>query len=204
MNRPYVNPSMLVCKKHPELGLWCREDGCVFIPDNRARKAHWTYGSKNNKGYLMVKYRGKNYSVHRLIARTFLGEPPLSLPTVDHINRVKTANFVANLRYCSFKTQADNTANVINRRDYGVRKCDDSTAYNRAYYANNAEQQRARCRERYAADSEHKLAMGRVYRAKQYALGKRYRRCPDGKQHWLTDEEYGARFGNESRQMQLF
>lgn len=171
-------------KQHKESGLWVTDDGRVLMPAYRnhinpmLRKFHWTYGSKDKGGYMVVGFRGKIYKVHRLVAETFL-DNPLNLPTVDHINRDKTANFVENLRYGSYKLQADNTDNVINRRDYGVRACDDPKAYQHAHYAKNA---------------EHKLAACHEYSAKQRALGRRYRKCPDGKKHWITDEEYNKRY----------
>lgn len=29
---------------------------------------------------------------------------------------------------------------------------------------------------------------------KQKALGRRYRKCPDGIHHWISDEEYNERY----------
>jgi len=66
---------------------------------------------------------------------------------------------------------------------YGVRECDCSAAYQRAYRAKNpeiAERRRAECS---------------AYRAKQKALGRHFRTCPDGKRRWLTDEEFAALYG---------
>lgn len=49
----------------------------------------------------------KTYSVHRLVAEAFIPNPD-NLPTVDHINRIKTDNMVDNLRWASYKLQSIN------------------------------------------------------------------------------------------------
>lgn len=95
-------------KIHPTVGVLVRSNGEVFVPSNGARKAHWTYGSKNNRGYLKVKINGKNYLVHRLIAEAFIPNTG-HLPEVDHISRDKTANFVENLRWASRSANIRNT-----------------------------------------------------------------------------------------------
>lgn len=68
-------------------------------------------GSKNRKGYLVVKLcRGaddqKSFTVHRVIAMTFLGDRPDGLVT-DHIDGNRTNNSVDNLQYIT------NRENVI-------------------------------------------------------------------------------------------
>lgn len=150
------------------------------------RKFRWNYGSKRKDGYLEVKYHGKIYLVHRLVAETFLDNPD-NLPTVDHKNRVKTANFVSNLRWANYSMQQSNTQRVdVSLAKYGVRCCEDPNAYNRALRANNPEfAERQRAKER---------ARKREYQAKQKALGRRYRRCPDGKHQWISDAEYNERY----------
>jgi hypothetical protein len=184
-------------------------------PDGyRFFKFRWTYGCKNKCGYLVVKYRGKTYKVHRLIAQTFL-DNPLNLPTVDHISRDKLDNRLENLRFASRKLQQDNRQVCEDSlARYGVRECEDKRAYKRALYANNpefAERERARAREYRAQQRasnpeyvERERARGREKYAKQKALGKHTRRCPDGKQRFLTDSEFAARFGNNPQQTQLF
>lgn len=187
--------------KHPTTGLLCRETGEVLLPKSGTHPAHWTRGYKDTRGYMRVRFHGKGYLAHRLVAETFLNNP-LNLPTVDHISRDKSANFLSNLRFASFKTQVDNRQICEDSKArYGVRSVEDKRAYKRAYYANNpgyAEWCRAREHERCATNPEYaerKRTRNREWREKQRELGKRQRRCPDGKIRRLTDEEYDKRYG---------
>lgn len=133
---------VLETKVHKETGILCREDGAVFIPNNRGIprfKMHWTYGNTTAHGYKRIKYKGKSYRVHRLIAEAFLQNPD-SKPTVDHINRNRADNRICNLRFATSQEQRENSSAVIDRVDYGVREKDDKRAYQKAYEAANREQ----------------------------------------------------------------
>ena len=83
------------------------------------------YNKKNNKmikpiinghGYCFINittyngYDAKRVFIHRLVAYTFIGNPPTNMkdPTVDHINRITTDNRVENLRWIE---QCDNSSN---------------------------------------------------------------------------------------------
>lgn len=138
-------------RMHPVLGILVCTDGHVMVPANGTHKAHWTFGCDAGKGYRQVRIGGKLYQVHRLVAETFIPNPE-NLPTVDHINRVKTNN-VENLRWASHKMQIDNRSNVdASIAKYGIRRCENRNAYQKAYYKNNpefAERARARSREYY-------------------------------------------------------
>jgi hypothetical protein len=97
-----------VCTKINErTGLLICSNGSIFIPASRRYKDHWTFGSLCGK-YRQIKYKGKSYSVHRLIAETFL-ENPNNYPTVDHIDRNRENNDVSNLRWASYSMQMRNT-----------------------------------------------------------------------------------------------
>lgn len=179
----------VIIKQHPGTSLWVSSDGRVVLPPCRKYPHYrFTFGSKNVYGYMVVEFRGKKYKVHRLIAETFL-DNPLGLPTVDHKNRVKTANFVENLCWADYKMQEGNKQSVDNSLNkYGVRKCENPKAYNAAHYAKHHEEI---------------LAQKAAHYTEQKALGKHYRSCPDGKRRMLTDAEFDARFGN-NQQMPLF
>lgn len=88
-------------------------------------------------GYLhvgvVVNGRPRHYPVHRIVAEAFIPNPG-GLPTVDHINRIRTDNRIENLRWASRKTQADNTRSVDRGlAHYGVRCCEDRKEYQRRY-----------------------------------------------------------------------
>lgn len=61
---------------------------------------------QTNQTYWKLNWRGKDYRVHRIIARLFVPNPE-HLPIVDHINENKHDNLACNLRWC---TQEQNTA----------------------------------------------------------------------------------------------
>jgi hypothetical protein len=66
---------------------------------------------KTDRGYLQVRlYKdGKNklLRIARLVAEAFIPNPD-NLPTVDHINRIRTDNRVENLRWATMDLQVKN------------------------------------------------------------------------------------------------
>lgn len=95
---------------HPTLDVLVSSIGEVFVPANGAHKAHWTFGSKNKKGYLQVKINGKTCQVHRLVAGAFIGPNPDNKPQIDHSNRDRKDNRVENLSYCTSSGNNRNTS----------------------------------------------------------------------------------------------
>ena len=180
-------------KQDPITKLWCREDGAVLMPPcpNICRFRHtWTFGSKNRDGYMRVQFRGKHYAVHRIICRAFHGLPPADKPEVDHINRIKSANFESNLRWTSRKENADNQASVDKSVEkYKVRACENKTAYTRAHRETHREEYNACGRLYYGKHREERKtylkAYGATKRAEMKAQGLTRRKGPDGKWGWF-------------------
>lgn len=57
----------------------------------------------------------KNYSVHRLVAETFIGNYNAK-PNVDHINTIKDDNRVINLRWATQKENMNNELTLLKIR----------------------------------------------------------------------------------------
>lgn len=67
------------------------------------------------RGHRVVEFDGKKYKEHRVIWLWYYGGWPVS--DIDHINRVKSDNRIANLRLAE-RGQADNMQNIgVSRRN---------------------------------------------------------------------------------------
>ncbi len=71
-----------------------------------------TFGSKNKEGYYTISHNKHTIKVHNLVASLFMGEPPTTEHTVDHIDRVRSNNIAENLRWVTKTEQALNRSNV--------------------------------------------------------------------------------------------
>lgn len=61
----------IVTKPHPYIeGLLVRSDGMVYLPKSRGNNAHWTKGTKIDRGYI-IRFKKKKYYIHRLVIETF-------------------------------------------------------------------------------------------------------------------------------------
>lgn len=149
---------------HPTLPFIIKSDGTVAVfSTQRNQVSQWTKyydfhkGILDHHGYLYIKYKGKNYYVHQLVAQAFIPNNE-NKPTVDHINRDRTDNRVENLRWATHKEQRDNSSIVLNRKDYGVRECEDpktyTRLYSRDYYYRNLEKCRDYAREWYRRNKD--------------------------------------------------
>ncbi len=74
----------------PATGFFRRLDGC-----RNKTQPEW-YGGMWNRNYLTLKILGKTYQAHRVAWALFYGSWPIM--QIDHINRIKSDNRIANLR----------------------------------------------------------------------------------------------------------
>ena len=94
------------------LDLFCYEDGKLFWKKSGSGiTVGQIAGTKTSDGYFETWIKGKRYGNHRLIFMMFHGYFPLQ---VDHIDGVRTNNFIENLRAAS---QEQNQQNAKIRKD---------------------------------------------------------------------------------------
>lgn len=159
---------------HPYLeGVKCRADGAVFLPASAGHPGHWTYGYRMPHGYLAIRVHGSFYYAHRVVCEAFHGLCPGDKPEVDHINRDRSDNSSANLRWSTV---------VANRRN--TRKCDMVEARG---WAHSYEDRKAYGSKRYLAhksDPKFREIQDRAHR--KYRETHRPLRCADGKYHIFT------------------
>lgn len=121
----------LKIRLHPTKDIMFREDGAYMMTAPHLN-SKWRFGTVNLSGYRQLWYNKKLYYVHRLMAETFLPNPQ-GKPTVDHIDRNPSNNFLSNLRWATQSEQNENSALVLDAADYGVRHKDNPNAYKRAW-----------------------------------------------------------------------
>lgn len=88
----------------PETGLWRWRDRSPLPPYNR-RASDWFIGMQTGHGYLTIRIDGKKYLAHRLAWFYVYGDFPTAL---DHANRNRSDNRLANLRIASCAENAIN------------------------------------------------------------------------------------------------
>lgn len=111
-------------REHPFTGVLVRNDGAVYLRHGRKKIKGWSFGSTNGSGYKLVFINGKRYSVHRLIAESFIPNPE-NKPFVDHLDRNRKNNSVSNLRWATNSENIKNSVEFdkVEARD-GVHFCD--------------------------------------------------------------------------------
>lgn len=80
-------------------GLKASSDGEFLVPKSGTHPEHYTYGYQD-KVYKTIRYNGKNYLVHKLVAEVYLNNnQPIDSKKyhVHHLNENKTDNRVENL-----------------------------------------------------------------------------------------------------------
>ena len=168
----------LETRKHPILNVFVRSDGWVYRPALCNRKACWTPGYADDKGYRCIRIDGKIYKVHRIVAETFIPNPD-GLYEIDHINRDRSDNSISNLRWATRKKNCRNTVRGdACEKDYGVHKYEDSKRYNAA---------RAR---KYMTTSQGRATRKRA--VEKWKLTHRVVRCADRKYHRMPNERAEA------------
>ncbi len=87
---------------------------CYVSSLGRIKSKHGRILDGNSSGgYRIVHLNGHNYTVHRLVAKAFLGLSPSAQHTVDHINQNKADNRAINLRFASRVEQSNNRSNSV-------------------------------------------------------------------------------------------
>ena len=81
----------------------------------RIKDKHVLKGSVGNRGYKYIQLnrdnKRKNILIHQMVAKLFIGDRPGD-KVVDHIDRNKLNNNIANLRYITFKENSFNCDRV--------------------------------------------------------------------------------------------
>lgn len=77
---------------------------CGNVYSTRAKK--WLKPTKNRHGYLTLTVKNpttssKSASIHRIVAFSWLGNPPEGKPEINHKDGNKSNNSVSNLEWCS-------------------------------------------------------------------------------------------------------
>lgn len=167
---------MASMKWMPKYNRWVFDDGRIFRPGRPHEPTLVECRLKNRAdGYQDFWYGSKCQSVHVAVAEAFIPNPDAK-PTVDHIDRNRSNNNAANLRWATYSEQQHNTdkyAELCNR--LGIDGSHSLTDTEREHL-------------RYSIDDngfrKRKIASARRYAEKHYANGETYHKCPDGHRRW--------------------
>lgn len=92
----------------------------IFRVSNKGRVENYrgrkTFGSLHEDGYMSISLAGQRFFVHRLIALAFLGSPPSSRHSVDHIDHNRANNQAENLRWATQSEQLKHSWTRLDRK----------------------------------------------------------------------------------------
>lgn len=125
----HVNPYYLISNKgrirNLDRPIWCKVNNSYSIRKGKMLKAN----NQNSKKYWRIKIpkvndttKGKMYSIHRLVALTFIPNPH-NLPQINHIDGNKDNNCVENLEWC------DNSYNQKHAIAHGLKNREKMSAH---------------------------------------------------------------------------
>ena len=114
-------------------------------------------GFINTKGYIQVSLckNGirKNFTVHRLVALTFIPNPD-NLPEINHINEDKTNNRVDNLEWCTAKYNNNYGSRKDKVRDTKIKNGYWTGLSNEEYWKDYYEKNKGKIREQHREYNE--------------------------------------------------
>ena len=91
------------------------EDGFLVTKEGmKYRKGGEMIGCLNGNGYLHFSFRGKHYTVHRVVYEMHYGKIPEGMQ-IDHVNGLRTDNRIENLRLV---TNQENCFNNTKAKGY--------------------------------------------------------------------------------------
>jgi hypothetical protein len=85
-----------------------------FKYSHKQRKTYGTLASESEYYTIgiIIDKKNRHFQVHQLIIHAFIGPPPSSLHTVDHLDRNPKNNCIENLRWATPQEQCINSSNV--------------------------------------------------------------------------------------------
>lgn len=115
----------------PDTGIFSWSKSCT------SKKRIGNVGSINDKGYVKIRFMGKDFAAHRLAFFYMTGLMPHKNIQVDHINCIRHDNRWENLRLA---TQSENQRNEMLRRN-------NTSGFKGVTWDKKAKKWRAKCRD---------------------------------------------------------
>lgn len=123
-------------RKHPFLEIEVSNFGRIRRIGNGNKHYRILSGHKNKQGYVYVRIDNKQYSIHRLVAETFIPNNN-NFPFVNHINGNRSLNVVENLEWCDQKMNINSPA-TYRKKAKMVDLCDLNGIFIKTYNSINS------------------------------------------------------------------